>query len=99
MQEKHMIPTRSGIVLAAAALALVACGKQPAPPAANAPSTPAASAPSPARPAPPTASTGAASATAFQSVELSNNVNASGTLAGAPSTTFLPNDKIYAVVK
>ena len=97
-----MIPTRSGIrlqVLAAAALALAACGKQPAPPAANPPAATTAPAPSPARPAPPTIASGAASSTAFQSVELTNNVDASGQLAGAPSSTFLPNDKIYALVK
>ena len=97
-----MIPTRSGIrlqVLAAAALALAACGKQPAPPAANPPAATTAPAPSPARPAPPMVSTGAASATAFQAVELTNNVDASGKIAGATTSTFLPNDKIYALVK
>jgi hypothetical protein len=102
MQEKHMIATRNGIrlkLLAVAALALAACGKQEAPSQANPPPTPAAAAPAPARPAPPAISSGAASSTAFQSVELTNNVDNSGTLAGASASTFLPNDKIYALVK
>jgi len=89
------------VIALAALLALSACGKQEAPAPAAAPPTAAKPAPPP--PAPPavpaTPATPAASATTLVSVELTNNVDASGKVGGAPATTFAPTDKIYALVK
>lgn len=84
LHSRHLL-----IVALTGALALAACGKQPAPP-------PPAPAPkpvaTPAAPPPP-----AAPATTVASVTLGNAVGADGKIATA-STTFAAKDTIYAVV-
>jgi hypothetical protein len=90
------------VVALAALLVLSACGKQEAPAPAAPPQTAAKPAPPP-PPAPPSApatpAATTASPTTLVSVDLTNNVDASGKIGGAPATTFAPADKIYALVK
>ena len=76
-----------------AAIALSACGKQPAPPPAPAPAPPAASTPA----APPAAPAPAAPVTTVSSLVLGNALGGDGKVS-APSTTFAPKDTIYAQV-
>lgn len=77
-----------------AAIALSACGKQPAPPQAPAAAPPAAS--TPATP-PPAASAPAAPATTVSSLVLGKELSGDGKIT-APATTFAPKDTIYAQV-
>lgn len=97
----NSIRTGTLLLAAVALLALSACGKQEAPPPAA--STPAKTEPPPpAAPAAPTAPAAPAApvaATKLVSLDLTNNVDASGKVGGAAATMFAPNDKIYALVK